>query len=424
MIDAHFLLREPERSSVNRIAQWTEPYAALARRVLLWAALATLVAIGLQFVFAGIGVFGASILGIEGFDAHRVLGAVIHALTGLLLAAALVGRLPRRTMGISAALFVVTSVMATLPRAGDADIKAFHPLGALLVFWLTYVVYQHARTAEAVDSEARETAQVTRPGVPGPERPGREESPSRGRTRGPSASSSLPCPKRALSPERRPPTRRSAASIGRGSRRPRASSCSGRRCCSPSGPARARSRFRSWRVRLRRASSPASCGRRASSAASPRRRHAASSPLRRGYVASPRRFHGRRLAQGRRSELWSRACQPTRPPRPGPCVRRWLAQGRRCGLPLRACPPARPPRPGPCVRRWLAQGRRCGLPLRACPAARPPSPPRPRDPPGVRARARRAPRMQGWSAPTPPFAAGSDRRARSRSRACGRRPAP
>src|SRR5215211_5087414 len=157
MIDAHFLLREPERSSVNRIARWTEPYAALARRVLLWASLATLVAIGLQFVFAGIGVFGA----------QRALGAGTHALTGLLLAAALVGRRPRRTMGISAALFVVTSVMATLPRAGDADIKAFHPLGALLVFWLTYVVYQHARTAEAVDSEARETAQVTPPGVPG-----------------------------------------------------------------------------------------------------------------------------------------------------------------------------------------------------------------------------------------------------------------
>jgi hypothetical protein len=129
---------------VNRIVRWTEPYAPLARRVLPLAAMVTLVAIGVQFVFAGIGVFGASIAGIDGFDAHKAMGALIHLLTGLLLAAALVGRLPRRTMWISGALFVVMTVMATLPRASDADIKAFHPLGALLVFWLTYVVYQAA----------------------------------------------------------------------------------------------------------------------------------------------------------------------------------------------------------------------------------------------------------------------------------------
>jgi Family of unknown function (DUF6220) len=147
---------ESERSYVNRIVAWTEPYAPLARRVLPWAALITLIAIGLQFVFAGIGVFGASIAGIDGFDAHKMLGGVIHALTGLLLAAALVGRLPRRTMWISGALFVVMTVMATLPRASDADIKAFHPLGALVVFWLTYVVYQAAlafRPAEVAESE-------------------------------------------------------------------------------------------------------------------------------------------------------------------------------------------------------------------------------------------------------------------------------
>ncbi len=145
---------------MNRIARWTEPYAPLARRVLPLAALATLVAIGLQFVFAGIGVFGASIAGIDGFDAHKVMGGVIHALVGLLLAAALVGRQPRRTIWISGALFVVMTVMATLPRASDADIKAFHPLGALLVFWLTYVVYQRALASEPAEAKAPEAAPV------------------------------------------------------------------------------------------------------------------------------------------------------------------------------------------------------------------------------------------------------------------------
>jgi hypothetical protein len=148
---------------VNRIARWTEPHAPLARRMLPWAALATLIAIGLQFVLAGIGVFGASIAGIDGFDAHRVMGGVIHALTGVLLAAALVGRQPRRTIWISVALFIVMTVMATLPRASDADIQAFHPLGALLVFWLTYVVYQRALVTERAEAGVPEAAAVVTP---------------------------------------------------------------------------------------------------------------------------------------------------------------------------------------------------------------------------------------------------------------------
>jgi hypothetical protein len=48
--------------------------------------------------------------------------------------------------------------MATLPRASDEAIAAFHPLGALLVFWLTYVVYQHAREAELAGAETPEAA--------------------------------------------------------------------------------------------------------------------------------------------------------------------------------------------------------------------------------------------------------------------------
>ncbi len=146
---------------MNRIVAWTAPYAPLARRILPLASLATLIAIGLQFVFAGIGVFGASILGIDGFDAHKLMGGVVHALTGLLLAAALVGRLPRRTIWLSGALFVVMTVMATLPRASSADIKAFHPLGALIVFWLTYVVYQRSLATEP--AKAPEAAPVVTP---------------------------------------------------------------------------------------------------------------------------------------------------------------------------------------------------------------------------------------------------------------------
>jgi hypothetical protein len=144
----------------RRVQEWTLPFAPLARKVLPLAALATLIAIGLQFVFAGIGVFGASILGISGFDAHKILAGVIHALLGLLLAAALVGRQPRAAIVINAVLFVVASVMMALPLATNADIKALHPVGALIVFWLTYVVYQRSRAVQEAAVAAPEAAPV------------------------------------------------------------------------------------------------------------------------------------------------------------------------------------------------------------------------------------------------------------------------
>ncbi len=144
----------------RRVQEWTLRYAPLARRVLPVAALATLIAIGLQFVFAGIGVFGASILGISGFDAHKILAGLIHALLGLLLAAALVGRQPRAAIAINAILFAVATVMMALPLASNADLKAMHPVGALVVFWLTYVVYQRSLAVQraAAGAEAPEAA--------------------------------------------------------------------------------------------------------------------------------------------------------------------------------------------------------------------------------------------------------------------------
>jgi hypothetical protein len=149
-----------DRLIPRRVQEWTLPYAPLARKALPLAALATLIAIGLQFVFAGIGVFGASILGISGFDAHKILAGVIHALLGLLLAAALVGRQPRAAIGINAILFVVATVMMALPLATNADVKALHPVGALIVFWLTYVVYQRSRAFQEASVAAPEAAPV------------------------------------------------------------------------------------------------------------------------------------------------------------------------------------------------------------------------------------------------------------------------
>jgi hypothetical protein len=136
----------------RRLFALTLPFAPLARRVLPLAALVTLVAIGLQFLFAGIGVFGASIGGLRGFDAHFWMGGVIHMLLGLLLAAAIVGRYARSMIVVNAALFAVATAMMGLPRLSNADMRALHPLGAVLVAWLAYEVFQRARAAERAES--------------------------------------------------------------------------------------------------------------------------------------------------------------------------------------------------------------------------------------------------------------------------------
>jgi hypothetical protein len=138
----------------RRLFALTLPFAPLARRVLPLASLVTLVAIGLQFLFAGIGVFGATLGGIRGFDAHFWMGGVIHMLLGLLLAAAIVGRQPRALIAINGALFAVATVMMGLPRLSSLELRAMHPLGALLVFWLTYTVFQRARAAQRAESVA------------------------------------------------------------------------------------------------------------------------------------------------------------------------------------------------------------------------------------------------------------------------------
>jgi hypothetical protein len=148
---------------VNRIARLTEPYAPLARRVLPIAALVTLAVIALQFLFAGAMFFGAD-FGPDGRDAHFWTGGVIHALLGLLLALALVGRQPRAALAINAGLFLIASTMMALPRAGSAEVQAFHPVGAVLVAWLTYEVYRRSRAMEAhVAAESPEAPAVVTP---------------------------------------------------------------------------------------------------------------------------------------------------------------------------------------------------------------------------------------------------------------------
>jgi hypothetical protein len=91
---------------------------------LAWVILATVIA---QFFFAGLGIFGAT-----GFGAHKMVGYLVIPAALILLVLALVGRLGRIAIGLSALLLVLTIVQSMLP-SGPAVIAALHPVNALAI---------------------------------------------------------------------------------------------------------------------------------------------------------------------------------------------------------------------------------------------------------------------------------------------------
>ncbi|PSL04254.1 hypothetical protein CLV30_106260 [Haloactinopolyspora alba] len=97
-------------------------------------AVATLAAIAVQFVFAGLGAFGASL------DPHRSLGYAIAAACILLLIVMLVAR-PSRTATALAVLLpvlaVLQMVLATLGDDTDAWFGGLHALNGLAIMGLT-----------------------------------------------------------------------------------------------------------------------------------------------------------------------------------------------------------------------------------------------------------------------------------------------
>src|SRR3954451_15747175 len=84
-----------------------------------------LVAVGAQFFFAGLGLFGASDL-----RAHRMTGSLIIPASLILLLLALIGRLGGGRIGMSAALFGLTALQSLLTR-GPSLIAALHPVNAV-----------------------------------------------------------------------------------------------------------------------------------------------------------------------------------------------------------------------------------------------------------------------------------------------------
>lgn len=96
-----------------------------------------------QVFLAGLGVFG----GTQNFSLHREFGYLFGWLTLVLLLLALVGRLGRRWIGLSAlmlVLFAFQSVFVAL-RGVMPEAAALHPVNALAIFGVALHVARRSR---------------------------------------------------------------------------------------------------------------------------------------------------------------------------------------------------------------------------------------------------------------------------------------
>jgi hypothetical protein len=93
-----------------------------------WLVWLIILAIGVQFFLAGLGVMGG-----ESIDAHRALGMLLQLLTLVLVALAFASKQPSEIRGMSVVLFVL-AVLQTVFTIEDLDqLRAFHVFDAFLI---------------------------------------------------------------------------------------------------------------------------------------------------------------------------------------------------------------------------------------------------------------------------------------------------
>jgi hypothetical protein len=91
-----------------------------------------------QVFLAGIGLFGVA----RDFQPHIGLGWLLHLVPILLLIAAAVAQVGSRLIWWNVALLVVQFVqpLLALARNDSPVVAAFHPVLALIVFWLAFTI--------------------------------------------------------------------------------------------------------------------------------------------------------------------------------------------------------------------------------------------------------------------------------------------
>jgi len=113
-------------------------------------------ALVVQFYLAGYGVFAFA--GLPPFDAHRGLGDLIGIAILLALIAAFAARVPWRLTAITAALFVLMVIQASLAFASIQGIAALHVVNGVLIFVITlYLVWEARRVLWPSEVPAKET---------------------------------------------------------------------------------------------------------------------------------------------------------------------------------------------------------------------------------------------------------------------------
>jgi hypothetical protein len=99
-----------------------------------------LLGVVVQFFLAGLTIFGGTSI-----ESHRVLGFILAAGALLLLILAVVGRLPRRTAVLTVLLLGLSVLQVVLVRVGVDEVAALHPVNALAVALVAYVLMQRSR---------------------------------------------------------------------------------------------------------------------------------------------------------------------------------------------------------------------------------------------------------------------------------------
>lgn len=121
----------PALASIRRYARWA---------LILFTAL-FLLAVVVQILTAGFGIFGATSM-----DLHENLGFTLtHGLSILIFLAALIAWIEPRGLALAFLIGALTTVQVFLPEIDNGWLAGLHPVNALLIFLLALMLLWRVR---------------------------------------------------------------------------------------------------------------------------------------------------------------------------------------------------------------------------------------------------------------------------------------